>query len=123
MSWNRGLLPVQNIRLKKIVFESVQSQQQLCLPFRYVLRWTRNRMAGMQMDPLKIIGLQRLFVFKFPSYQDRKDGHFQILYPEQLNSGLSVTIMQFNHFLFHLTIFLSTGDFFLTIELLLLPQL
>ena len=35
MSWNRGLLQVQNIRfIKKIVFESVQSQLPLYLPFR-----------------------------------------------------------------------------------------
>ena len=35
-------------------------------------RWTRNRMAGTQLDPLKIIWLQRLFVCIFPAYWDRK---------------------------------------------------
>ena len=40
----------------------------------------------------------------------------------QLNSGLSVTIIIQSSLLFHLTIFLALGDFFLKIELLLLPQ-
>ena len=33
-----------------------------------VQRWTSNRMAGMLLDPFKIIFHQRLFVFKFPAY-------------------------------------------------------
>ena len=33
-------------------------------------------MAGIQLDPFKILWLQRLFVFKFPAYQGRKTWAF-----------------------------------------------
>ena len=49
-------------------------------------------MAGIQLDPFEIDCLNA----KFQHIETEKDGHFQILYSEQLNSGLSVTIMQFN---------------------------
>ena len=48
--------------------------------------------------------------------------HFKSCLHRQLNSGLSVTIIIQSSLLFHLTIFLALGDFFLKIELLLLPQ-
>ena len=93
--------------------------------------------AGIQLDPFKIICLQRLFICEFPGYWDRKNVHFQISYSEQLNSGLSVTIMQFNQVFRRLDwiALLSDGTesvpsdnislnsiFFLKIELLLPPH-
>ena len=39
-------------------------------------------MAGIQLDPFKIIWLQRLFVFKFPAYWDRKRWVLLNLYSE-----------------------------------------
>ena len=72
---------------------------------------------------LTIIGLQRLFVFKFPSYQDRKRWAFSniIFRTVELRFVCNNHAIQ-SSLLFHLTIFLSTGDFFLKIEFLLLPQ-
>ena len=132
MSWNRGLLPVQNIRLKKIVFESVQSQQQLCLPFLYVRRWTLDMQqngwntAGSLKDhwgskivciPSQISSISRqkkMGIFKY-HIQKLRIRTFELRFVCN-NHAIQSSL------LFHLTIFLSTGDFFLKIELLLLPQ-
>ena len=63
MLWNRGLLQVQSLDNNKIVFGSIQAQSLQCLPFSNVLCWTLNRVAGMQLDPFKIIWQLRLSVF------------------------------------------------------------
>ena len=90
--------------------------------FGHATEWLEY--TSIQIDPLKIIGLQRLCVFKFPAYQDRKRWAFSniVFRAVELRFVCNNHAIQYLSLPFHLTIFLSTGDFFLKIELLLLPQ-
>ena len=125
MSWNTELLQVQNIRLKKIAFQSVQShtsQWQLCLPFCKIWRWTCNRMARIQLNPFNNLA-SKIFLVQISSIlRQKKMGISNLVF-----RTIDFRFVCNNHaiqssLLFHLTIFLWTGDFFLKIELLLLPQ-
>ena len=92
MSWNRGLLHVQNLNID----------------VGHATEWLEYSWI-----PWRSFGFKDCLYSNFQHITTEKDGRFQVLYSEQLNSGLSVTIMQFQSILvFHLTIFLSTGDFF-----------
>ena len=46
--------------------------------------------------PLRSFGFKDCLYANVQQIGTEKDGHFQILYSEQLNLGMSVTIMQFN---------------------------
>ena len=46
--------------------------------------------------PLRSFGFKDCLYSNFQHIKTEKDGHFQILYSEQLNSDLPVTIMEFN---------------------------
>ena len=63
--------------------------------------------------PLRYLGFKDCLYANFQHIETEKDGHFQILYSEQLNSGLSVTIMQFNQ------VFCSIWQYFSQQEILL----
>ena len=73
MFWNkpnRGLLQVQNIRYNFFIIRkcTITVATVFALPLSATLDTARsNRMAGMQLDPLMIIWLQRLIVCKFPA--------------------------------------------------------
>ena len=72
-----GELSFLNLSIKtKIVFGCVQLQRPLCLPFHKVRRWTRNRKAGVQLDPFKIICFICLYS-NFQHIKTEKDGHSQ----------------------------------------------
>ena len=64
---------------------------------------------------LRSFGFKDCLCSNFQHIKTENDGHFQILYSEQLNSGLSVTIMHFNQ-AFDISLNWrfsdSTGDFF-----------
>ena len=111
-----GELSFLNLSIKtKIVFGCVQLQRPLCLPFHKVRRWTRNRKAGVQLDPFKIICFICLYS-NFQHIKTEKDGHSQFfLYSGQLNSNsIKYSVPSDN--------ISPNRRFFFKIELLLLPQ-
>ena len=69
-----------------------------------------TRMAGIWLDPVKIVWHQRLCLYSnfqfMKTVSDRIIREFSGLYSKQLKSGLSVTIKLIK---IHLTIFLSVG--------------
>ena len=80
------------------------------LPFLKERHWTHTRMAGIWLDPVKIVWHQRLCLYSnfqfMKTVSDRIIREFSGLYSKQLKSGLSVTIKLIK---IHLTIFLSVG--------------
>ena len=94
MPWNGRLHQVQNIRLRNNWF--LMCTITSCCWVCPSAKWTHDWMAEKPQDPFRIIWHQRMFLFKFPAYSDRKYWNFQIWYSKQLNSGLTVTVMHFN---------------------------
>ena len=64
------------VRLSTLIGNRGYFKRPLCWSFCEVRLQTRNRMAGIQLDPFKIIWRLRLFVFNFSAYHDRKTWEF-----------------------------------------------